>query len=59
MSWPVLAKFGIVDSPLLDSPFVTNNEEGNNVPPQPSNRFLLMSAGNLLLMNGQDMLLME
>lgn len=59
MSWPALPAFGIVNNPLLDSPFFTNNDEGNVTPPQPNNRFLLLSGGNFLLLNGQDFLLLE
>ena len=59
MSWPALPAFGIVNNPLLDSPFTSNNDQGNNVPPQPSNRFLLLSGGNFLLLGGGDLLLLE
>ena len=59
MSWPALPDFGIVSNPLLDSPFVTNNDESTSPPPQPSNRFLLLSGGNVHLLNADDFLLLE
>jgi hypothetical protein len=59
MSWPVLPAFGIVNSPLLESPFVSNNDNGTMGPPVSANRFLLLSGGNFNLLNGAPMLLLE
>lgn len=59
MSWPALPAFGIVNNPLLESPFVTNNDEGTIGPPVSSNRFLLLSGGDFLLLSGGDFLLLE
>jgi len=59
MSWPALPAFGIINNPLLESPFVTNNDEGTEGPPVASNRFLLLSGGDFNLLNGSQFLLLE
>lgn len=60
MAFPNVKNFGIVDNPLIDSPFIISDENGSGgVPPLPRNRFLLMTGASFLLMTGADLLLME
>jgi len=49
-----------INNIMMGSVFGSSNViPGSATPPQPSNRFLLLSGGNLLLLSGQDMLLLE
>jgi len=54
MSYPALPAFGIVENPLIITPFATNNSPGTSFP---SNAFLLMDGTHFLLMDGTDFLL--
>lgn len=56
MSWPHLPTFGIVDNPLIDSPFVSNNDEESGG--FANNDFLLMDGEFFNLMDGTHLLLM-
>ena len=60
MPWPRLGKFGFVQNPLTQTPFVENNSgEGSAPPPPGGDKFLLMTNGIFLLENGGDFLLMN
>ncbi len=54
MSFPKPGKFGIVENPLIFTPFGTNNSPGD----LPNNNFLLMDNTFFLLMDGTHLLLM-
>lgn len=58
MPWPRTGTFGVVENPIIESPFVENNSPGEEAPPQPGNRFLLLGGGNFLLLSGGDLLLL-
>jgi len=59
MSFPTLPKFGLVDNPLLNSPFVYNNTEGSVSPTPPGvEDFLLLSGMIFELLSGLDFLLL-
>ena len=55
MAYPKPGKFGVVDNPLIFTPFEENNSEGSIFP---ANSFLLMDGTNFLLMDGSQFLLM-
>lgn len=55
MSWPALPVFGLVNNPLIDSPFVYNNETGEAVPPIPQNGMLFLTNSAMLFLDGGDM----
>lgn len=56
MSLPHLPTFGIVENPLIDSPFDSNNDPESGS--FGANLFLLMDGQHFLLMNGEQLLLM-
>ena len=56
MPFPSPRNFGIVDNPLVDSPFVESEQIGGGVP-VPSNRFLLSDGSSFLLSDGSFLLL--
>ena len=56
MAWPALPDFGLVENPIIYSPFVMNNYPGSSAG-SPSS-FLLMDNTNFLLMDGTQLLLM-
>ncbi len=55
MSWPKPGKFGIVENPLVQSPFDSGNS-GDDI--FVHNEFLLMDGEFFLLMDGTHLLLM-
>jgi hypothetical protein len=60
MPWPRLGTFGLVDNPLIDSPF----NEGSNLdftPPTPpsGDLFLLLTGSDFLLLTGDKFLLLS
>ena len=57
MAFPNIKNFGIVENPLIDSPFVQTNENGGNSPPPAGNLFLLSDGSDLLLSDGSKLLL--
>ncbi len=59
MAFPALPTFGIVDNPLIESPFVGENTTGSAFPPGFTSRFLLLSGGDMKLLSGGDFLLLE
>lgn len=58
MSFPSIVNFGIVDNPLIDSPFEASNHEGNLFPPA-FNGFLLLNTEPMALLNGDLFLLLN
>lgn len=57
MSWPALPAFGIVNNPLLDTPFCFNNDEGTDSPVE-KDGFLLLVSTPFLLLDGNPLLLL-
>ena len=58
MSWPALPAFGIVENPLIISPFASNNSPGGSSPPPiHGNLFLLSTGSDFLLSDGGFFLL--
>jgi len=57
MPWPTPAYYGVVDNPLIDSPFLSSSEIKGSAPPPPSNRFLLSDGSSFLLSDGTNFLL--
>ncbi len=57
MSWPALPAFGIVNNPLLDSPFDFNSDEETSSPVI-HNGFLLLNSSPFNLLNGNALLLL-
>lgn len=55
MAYPSLPAFGIVDNPLVESPFASNNTPGTSFA---ATDFLLMDGEHFLLMDGSQFLLM-
>lgn len=58
MPWPRVQNFGIIDNPLIDSPFVAPENIKTAEPPPPGNLFLLLNGGNFLLLNGDNLALL-
>lgn len=58
MAFPNIANFGVVDNPLIDSPFVIGDEFNEFNPPPLTRRFLLLNGNPMLLLNGNDLLLL-
>ena len=54
MPWPRLKDFGIVENPLVYSPFEENDSPGDGGVPA-FNDFLLLSGGNFILLNGDNL----
>ncbi len=48
---------GVAKNPLIFSPFVNQNEEGNVGPPVPGDRFLLTDESSFLLTDDTYLLL--
>lgn len=57
MAWPNVGAFGLVNNPLIDTPFNENSETGSTPPPS-ENDFLLLGGGNFLLLGGGNFLLL-
>lgn len=55
MSFPKISSFGIIDNPLLDTPFSTNNDGDSDFG---DNLFLLMDGEHFILMDGEQFELM-
>lgn len=47
--------FGIIDNPLIETPFISGN--GGGGVPVPSDRFLLSDGSSFLLSDGTNLLL--
>lgn len=58
MSFPNPNKFGIVDNPLIFTPFVAGNgsDSGGGIP---SDAFMLLDGTPFLLLNGEFFVLLE
>jgi hypothetical protein len=52
MPFPRTGTFGLIDNPLVVSPFVANNSVYEIVPPPTGNFFLLLGGGDFLLLGG-------
>lgn len=57
MSFPSVNGFGLKDNPLIESPFVQNNEISGSPTPG-GNFFLLLNGSFFLLLNGSQLLLL-
>lgn len=57
MPWPRLKDFGIVENPLIYSPFEENNSPGDGGVPA-INDFLLLNGFPFLLLNGENLALL-
>jgi len=57
MPWPSIVNFGIVDNPLIDSPFVESSEK-IGMPPPAENDFLLLNGNIFGLLGGGNLLLL-
>jgi hypothetical protein len=55
MSFPLVGEFGLIDNPLIETPFASNNTPGTVTSDQD---FLLMDGEFFLLMAGGNFLLM-
>jgi hypothetical protein len=55
MSFPVPGQFGVIENPLIITPFASNNTPGTVIP---ASAFLLMDGQMFLLMAGGNFLLM-
>jgi hypothetical protein len=58
MPWPRLKDFGIVDNPLIYSPFEENNAPDSGGGPPAFNDFLLLNSFPFLLLNGNNLTLL-
>lgn len=58
MPYPSTKNFGIITSPLIDSPFTLSPQEGTPVPPL-FNYFLLLNTTPFGLLNGGNLLLLN
>lgn len=57
MPWPRTGGFGLVDNPLIDSPFEENNAPDDGGVPA-INEFLLLNGFPFLLLNGNHLSLL-
>jgi len=57
MPWPRTSSFGLVDNPLIYSPFEENNAPDDGGVPA-FNDFLLLSGIPFLLLNGNNLTLL-
>ena len=51
--------YGVVNNPLIDSPYVQQDSSGSDIPPPPENDFFMTLQGdNFGLLSGFDMTLL-